>query len=121
MCFLLLVFVIIAGSHTDSTSESGLQLMPAPYSMMSLWAWVSCSVDRLEEFVDLEKDFEEGIVNSSIFLIAMAMQLTNFAVNYHVSGTHEHSLPIPCGPVHYCRCVLAPPGCAGQTIHGQPR
>ena len=90
--------MIIARSHTDSTSESGLQLRPATYSMMTLWAWLSFSVDRLEEFVDLEKDFEEGIVNSAIFLIAMAMQLTNFAVNYHVSGTHKHPLPIPHGP-----------------------
>ena len=55
------------------------------------------SADRLEEFVDLEKDFEEGLVNSAIFLISMAMQLTNFAVNYHVSST----LSIP-SPRHTC-------------------
>ena len=42
--------------------------------------------------MDLEKDFEQGIVNSAIFLIAMSMQLTNFAINYHVSA-HSSSLP----------------------------
>lgn len=54
--------------------------------------------------MDLEKDFEEGIVNSAIFLIAMAMQLTNFAVNYHVSNTLASPSPAHTCPSSGCVC-----------------
>ena len=37
-----------------------------------------------EEFVDLEKEFEENELNSAVYLISVAMQLSNFAVNYKV-------------------------------------
>ncbi len=37
-----------------------------------------------EEFVDLEKDFEKNELNSAVYLISMAMQISNFAVNYKV-------------------------------------
>ena len=36
------------------------------------------------EFVDLEKDFEKNELNSAVYLISMAMQISNFAVNYKV-------------------------------------
>jgi cation-transporting ATPase 13A1 len=35
-----------------------------------------------EEFVDLEKEFEQNELNSAVYLISMAMQISNFAVNY---------------------------------------
>eukprot|EP00118_Oscarella_pearsei_P000130 m.4280 g.4280 ORF g.4280 m.4280 type:complete len:183 (+) comp10495_c0_seq1:2995-3543(+) len=35
-----------------------------------------------EEFADLEKDFEMTVLNSTVFLIGMTMQVTTFAVNY---------------------------------------
>ena len=38
---------------------------------------------RSEE-VDLEKDFEKNELNSAVYLISMAMQISNFAVNYKV-------------------------------------
>lgn len=33
-------------------------------------------------FVDLEKEFEQNVTNSTVYLISMVMQLSNFAVNY---------------------------------------
>ena len=42
--------------------------------------WVSCR----SEDVDLEKDFEQNELNSAVYLISMAMQISNFAVNYKV-------------------------------------
>lgn len=77
--------------------------------MMSWLTQAFFSADRLEEFVDLEKEFEEGLVNSAIFLISMAMQLTNFAVNYHVSGTL--SIPSP----HHTTPALGQAVCTGPS------
>ncbi len=37
-----------------------------------------------EGFADLEKDFEKNELNSAVYLISMAMQISNFAVNYKV-------------------------------------
>lgn len=37
-----------------------------------------------EGFVDLEKEFEQNVTNSTVYLISMVMQLSNFAVNYKV-------------------------------------
>ncbi len=37
-----------------------------------------------EEDVDLEKEFEQNELNSAVYLISMAMQISNFAVNYKV-------------------------------------
>ena len=34
--------------------------------------------------MDLEKDFEKNELNSAVYLISMAMQISNFAVNYKV-------------------------------------
>ena len=38
-----------------------------------------------DEFVDLEKEFEENELNSAVYLISIAMQISNFAVNYKVN------------------------------------
>ncbi|XP_062514963.1 endoplasmic reticulum transmembrane helix translocase-like [Corticium candelabrum] len=40
------------------------------------------SPPREEEFIDLEKKFEMNILNSTVYLIGMTMQVTTFAVNY---------------------------------------
>ena len=39
---------------------------------------------RVEGFVDLEKEFEENVLNSAVYLISVAMQISNFAINYKV-------------------------------------
>lgn len=35
--------------------------------------------------VDLEKEFEQNELNSAVYLISIAMQISNFAVNYKAS------------------------------------
>ena len=35
--------------------------------------------------MDLEKEFEQNELNSAVYLISIAMQISNFAVNYKVS------------------------------------
>ena len=40
---------------------------------------------REEEFVNLEKEFEQNVLNSTVYLISMTMQISNVAVNYRVS------------------------------------
>ena len=37
-----------------------------------------------EGFVDLEKEFEQNELNSVVYIISIAMQISNFAVNYKV-------------------------------------
>lgn len=39
-------------------------------------------VDHKLEDIDLEKEFEQNELNSAVYLISIAMQISNFAVNY---------------------------------------
>ena len=50
------------------------------------WSQLYVCADAVcrSEDVDLEAEFEQNELNSAVYLISMAMQISNFAVNYKV-------------------------------------
>lgn len=40
---------------------------------------------RSEEFADLEAEFKPSLLNSTVYVISMSLQLSTFAINYRVS------------------------------------
>lgn len=43
---------------------------------------------REDEFVDLEAKFSPNILNTTVYIISMALQVSTFAVNYKVSSSY---------------------------------
>ena len=41
-----------------------------------------------EKKIDLEKTFEPSLLNSTVYIISMTLQISTFAINYRVSVAH---------------------------------
>ena len=44
-----------------------------------------CGIVRESGFPDLEKEFEPNILNSTVYIISITLQVATFAINYRVS------------------------------------